>query len=534
MPMFISPVIDRYQYYFLRETLETSIPDDHPVRVFDFVLDEHDWSKWHARYPGGGRPAYPAEAMCKLLVYGYSVGIRSSRALEQACGNNRDFIWLMSGRTPDHDTIAAFRREHGPEFKKIFRTTVAVCVEAGMVSLKRLMVDGTRVEANNSSQRTKTAADLEEMLKGLDARIEKILAEAEAQDGHEDELFGREGSPNTLPAELKDLRRQQEKLRQALDKVRGKMARAMAIEGATAEEAARKRVPITDPDSEVMKNKKGGFGPNFTPFVGTDAGQVIVAEGVTNSHHDDDHLMAAIEEAETATGQTIEQVQADSGYTTPGNLRSCELKGIDPCMAPIQTSLERSNAGEVIPPWPSDVPCEADHAEGFKVNGLSFPRDRHGKFAKAAFRYEASKDCYLCPTGQKMEREGNGLQRRKSGQMDTVYRCRACKGCSFRPVCTSDPKGRRIKRREYEEVHERQAERMRDPQRREDYKLRKQTVEPVIGVIKEIVRLRRFLLRGLEGVCAEWSLACAAFNLKKLAACTAGLAMLRFVTGSVA
>ena len=75
----------------------------------EFILGQHDWLDWEAAYPGGGRPAYPPRAMVGLLIYGYSVGIRSSRALEHACRYSKDFIWLMSGRTPDHDTIANFR-----------------------------------------------------------------------------------------------------------------------------------------------------------------------------------------------------------------------------------------------------------------------------------------------------------------------------------------------------------------------------------------------------------------------------------------
>ena len=179
MLMFVEPVLDRQQCCFLQATLEESIPLEHPVRVFDFVLDQHDWSVWRRLYGAGGRPAYPPDVMCKLLVYGYSIGMRSSRALEHACQNNRDFIWLMQGRAPDHDTIANFRRDHRGEFKKIFRDSVAACVEAGMVSLKHLAVDGTRVRAQSGRNQTRTAQQIESMLQQLGERLEKVLKEAE-------------------------------------------------------------------------------------------------------------------------------------------------------------------------------------------------------------------------------------------------------------------------------------------------------------------------------------------------------------------
>lgn len=321
MIQFIGPVLDRHQSFLFRDTLDESIPLDHPVRVYDFVLDQHDWDSWNALYAGWGRPPYAPVVMCKLLVYGYSVGIRSSRALEHACRNNVDFIWLMAGRAPDHDTIANFRREHRKDFKRVFATSVAACEEAGMVSLAKLAVDGTRVEANNAASQTKTAADLEQMLEKLDARIEKIMAEAEATDRREDTLFGPATTPFDLPKELKDLQTQQAKLSKALEKVQAKAKRAMEFKGASAEQAAKKRVPITDPDADVMKDKKKQFGPNYTPYVGVDVESgVVTSEGVTNSHGDADHLQPAIEEAEANTHKHVGQVQADSGYATPDNI----------------------------------------------------------------------------------------------------------------------------------------------------------------------------------------------------------------------
>jgi transposase len=519
MVRFVEPVLDRHQHCFLRETLEESIPTDAPVRVFDFILDQHDWREWEAAYPGGGRPAYPPREMCGLLIYGYSVGIRSSRALEHACRYSKDFIWLMSGRTPDHDTIASFRRQHLRQFKALFRTTVAACVEAGMVSMKHVAVDGSRVEANNGRGQTKTAEDLEQMLASIDARIEKIVAEAEAKDAQEDTLFGKENTPNDLPRELRDLKTRHAKLKQAYEKIQAKMTRAMEVEGASAEQAARKRVPVTDPDSDVMKDKKGTFAPNYTPYVGTDSQTgVVVAEGVTNSHQDADHLQPALEEAKAATGQAVQQAQADSNYTTPDNVTYCETHDIDPCLAPVNSSLEPGKPAASAPPWPEGVPQQAPHTDGSTVDGTALPRTSKGKLDKSAFTYDAESDCYTCPTGHPMPQVGTKKRRRKDRTTERrVYRCSACAACPFRAVCTSDAKGRTINRDEDEEFHARQAERMQDPQRRADYRKRRGTVEPVFGILKEAQRFRRSLLRGLAGVRGEWSLACAAFNLKKLA-----------------
>lgn len=510
MKKFIEPRLDRFQQTFLRESLDESVSDSHPVRVYDFILSRHDWSEWEAEYPGGGRPSYPPDAMCKLLVYGYSRGIRSSRQLEYACINNRDFIWLMSGRAPDHDTIADFRRSNIQRFKGVFRTSVTACVEAGLVDMKHVAVDGTRVEANNSRRKTRTLSGLKLMLEVIDERIEKMLREAEEEDRREDELYGAGVSPNELPAELRDLEKRKAILRKAFEKARAKTERARGRWSKV--DAEKKRVPTTDPDADVMKDKRGGFGPNFNPWIAGDAKNgIIVGEGVTNEHNDAPHFRDAIEDAEETTGLEVEQALADSDYSTTDNLEYCEGKGIDPCIAPQKTNLDRK-ADKCSHPWPDDVPERASHADGGMVDGHSIPRGGNGMFDKSAFVYDCENDCYICPLGHPLLRAGHAKGKR------VKFRCRDFSCCPFTKVCTSSRDGcRRVGRQPDAAIHERHALRMLDSRMLEDYKLRRRTVEPVFGTIKGPQCLRRFLLRNLDYVRGEWSITCAAFNIKRLA-----------------
>jgi len=512
----MEPKIDRFQQTFLRESLDESIGIDNPVRVYDFILSQHDWGEWENEYAGGGRPSYPPDAMSKLLVYGYSRGIRSSRQLEYACRNNRDFIWLTSGLTPDHDTIADFRRRHIRRFKSIFRTTVAACVEAGLVDMKHVAVDGTRVEANNSRRKTGTASGLKLLLKAIDDRIEKILGEADAEDRREDDLYGKGVSPNDLPKELKDLTKRKEILEKALRKARAKTEGAKKMKGKRRDDAEKKRVPYTDPDADVMKGKQGGFGPNFTPWIAGDSKHgIILGEGVTNDQSDAPHFRGAIEEAEDTTGLEVKQALADGNYPTTENLEYCEEKGIDPCMAPLKTSLERGKEEDEEKegklPWPDDVPESAVHADGRVVDGRSIARSKNGMFDKSAFVYDAWNDRYICPLGHPLMRVGIRDRR-------VMYQCSKCKGCPFVKMCTSSKSVRRAVGREPNaEIHERHARRMLDYEKLEDYKLRRQTVEPVFGTIKGPQGLRKFLLRNLDYVRGEWSIASAAFNIKRFA-----------------
>ncbi|MCG7853732.1 MAG: IS1182 family transposase [Methanosarcinaceae archaeon] len=511
MKKFIGPKVNRFQHTFLQESLDESLSSDHPVRVYDFVLSQHDWFEWESGYPGGGRPAYPPDAMCKLLVYGYSRGIRSSRQLEYACINNRDFIWLMSGCTPDHDTIADFRRGNIRKFKGIFRTSVTACIEAGLVDLKQVAVDGTRVEANNSRKRTGTMSDIDLKLKLVDAKIEKTLQEAEEADRQEDDLYGAGVSPNVLPEGLRDIEKRRETLRKAYEKVCAKVKRAKE-RGEKKEKAEKKRVPTTDTDADVMKDKRGSFGPNFGPWIAGDAKRmIIVGEGVTNEQTDAPHFRDAIEDAEEMTGLKVEQALADSNYSTTENLGYCEERGIEPCMAQQKTNPDKKEDRCDVP-WPDDVPQQAPHAAGGTVDGGTILRDKDGIFDKSAFVYDRENDCYICPTGHPLIRVGTAKSKR------VKYRCRDFMSCPFAKVCTSSKDGRRsIGRQADADIQERHASRMKDERLIGNYKLRRSTVEPMFGTIKGPQGFRRFLLRNLDYVRGEWSIACAAFNLKRLA-----------------
>ncbi|MCK4518145.1 IS1182 family transposase [Candidatus Babeliales bacterium] len=516
MKTFIEPPSDRYQQAFFRETIDDSIPSDHPVRAVDFIVEQFDYSGWLTEYSGGGRPSYPPCEMCKLIIYGNMVGINSSRKLEYVCLNNKDFIWLLNGYAPDHDTIADFRKRYAHRFKEIFKQTVVIGINTGIVSMRRIAVDGTRVKSNSSRWKTKKASDIEKMLSELDSRIDGILKSAADQDQRENDLFGNCITPNKLPKELADLKKRQELLKKAFKKVKEKSERAVKTGSASKEKAAEKRVPITDPDSDVMKNKDGGFAPNYNAHLAVDCESgMIVAQGVTNEHVDAGHLQPACEEAIEATGITAEQVLADSAYSTTENLEYLEERGIDACIPPMHSNPHKDR--EKKQRWADDVPRTLKHRDGSDVDGAAMPRDSEGKFDKSAFKYDEQNDCYICPLGHSVKRFGKTTDKRQHPpKIRYRYRCGDCGDCSFRPVCTTDPRGRTISRNEDAFIHERHKARMHAPHRKDKYKLRRQTVEPTFGIMKDIHNMRRFLTRGMKGVRIEWSIASVAFNVKKL------------------
>ena len=157
--------MDRNQVVLFAPTLEQSLADDHRVRLFAETLAALDFSEWERMYVRViEQPPIHPRVLAGCILYGLTLGIRSSRRLEDAAANRLDFIWLLEGRVPDHATICKFRTAFGPQIKGLFRQVGRVAIEMGLVALNRVMLDGTHVRANNDRYATNRRASLQEKL----------------------------------------------------------------------------------------------------------------------------------------------------------------------------------------------------------------------------------------------------------------------------------------------------------------------------------------------------------------------------------
>ena len=141
---------DRQQMSLLPQSIEEYVAEDDPVRAYDAFVEAVDFHE-----PGininpykVGNAEYDPRSMLKLLVYGYSYGVKSSRKLERECYHNIAFIWLMGGLKPDHKTIAEFRRRNKKALKKVLRHCAQVCIKLELIAGNVLFVDGTKIRAN--------------------------------------------------------------------------------------------------------------------------------------------------------------------------------------------------------------------------------------------------------------------------------------------------------------------------------------------------------------------------------------------------
>ena len=229
----------REQMWMLPPTLDELVPMDHPARfVAEFVdaLDRDGWAELGVDIDGEvlGAPAYHPRALLSVWLYGFMTGVRSCRKLEAACRDQIPYLWLTGWQHPDHNTLWRFYKGHRQAMRKLFECSVRTAVAMELVDLAVQAVDGTKVVANASVNRSYDAAGLS----GLLERLEKAIADLEAQNE-----AGEDATVAHLPKELAD----KEVLR---DRVRQAMADLW-------NQKRHKRINLTDPEARLMKGRQG-------------------------------------------------------------------------------------------------------------------------------------------------------------------------------------------------------------------------------------------------------------------------------------
>ena len=512
MDYWAKPGQDRLQALLFYPTLDETVSQDHPVRALEQILRGLDWSAWTQEYNGHvGQPPIPPWVMAGVILYGLMRRIRSSRQLEYACGNNIDFMWLAEKRTIDHDTLCKFRTKFKEPLKQLFKQVGRLAMTMGFIRLLEVAFDGTRVRANASRFHTWTAERVEAVLQELETQVAKLLGEAETADASDDGLR-EDAPPPALSPELVAAQKQQEKLQQVLEELR-------------AADAARKKdgikspaqMPKADTDSTVMPNKEGGYAPNYTPVVATDGAQDFIVDcDVIAGPNEHNELLASMDRIEENFGQKPDSAAADKAFGTGPNLEAMEARQID-FHTPVESpEAQEGNPAKRADPW-QPVP-EADWPK--------LPRNDKKKLAKCCFVYDATADKYFCPLGKEMPYRETKKEHGSQGQrVMRIYACKDCANCPLAPECL-DPKakrGRTISRDGHEPARARMHAKMQTEAGRTTYNRRMHIGETPFAIIKGIMEVRRFLLRGLEKVRTEWCWVCTAYNLKKLIAAVAVL-----------
>ena len=358
---------DPEQVLLLSPVLSEWLPEGHLAHFVSDVVESGtlDLSAIYDSYAEErGFPPYDPRLMVKLLLYGYAIGVVSSRKLERASFEDVAVRMLCADQHPDYRSIARFRARHLGVLAELFVQTLRLCRQARLVGLGALALDGTKLRANASRHKAmsyermgKREAELEAEIAEIRANVRALLAEAEAVDAAEDERYGPGRRGDELPEEL---RRREQRLARIREAKQALEAEARAAESARrAELEAEGKTPrpprhgrdpyvpkpkaqrnFTDPESRIMKTSDGAFHQCFNGQAVVDGkAQVIVAADLADEAPDARQLAPALDQlagnlaaigAELPAGATL---AADAGYFSETNIRITAEHGLDPHIA---------------------------------------------------------------------------------------------------------------------------------------------------------------------------------------------------------
>ena len=424
------------------------------------LTDQLDLSKIYADYgrkDSRGQAAYHPVMMVRLMLYGYCVGTASSRKIELKTYDDVAFRFLAADLHPDHDSIASFRQRHLPHLAELFTQALQMCSKAGLIKLGHVAIDGTKLNANASKHKAMSYERMNEKEKQLREEVEKLLAEAAKTDADEDAKYGPGKRADELP---KDLERRESRLR--------KIAAAKAeLEQEARELAEAKKAEVEKKlEERRQKEQEQGHKMGGRPPQAPDPEQAKPEPKAQRNFTDAasrimmDGASKGFIQAYNAQAAVDDKAQiiVAAEITQQAN----DKKQLVPMIQAVENNLGRK---------PEQVTADA------------------GYFSEAAVTDPALK--------------GVDLLVAVSREKHTI---------------TTEPgsptaEGQSAEARSATET---MREKLKSSAGKAIYKLRKAVVEPVFGQIKERRGLRRFLLRGLEKVSAEWKLICLTHNVLKM------------------
>ena len=343
------------QQLLLPAALQEWLPSDHLAHFVSDVVDQLDLSPIMARYQSEerGGPPYHPRMMVKVLVYGYCIGVASSRRIALRLHEDIAFRVLAANNTPDFRTISDFRKNHLGALAGLFLQVLELCRKAGLVKLGHVALDGTKMKANASKHQAMSCGRMKEKEAQLAREVDELLKRAQEVDEEEDRRYGRDRRGDELPEELSFRESRLRKIREAKAALEAEAAAAEQAEGkgrnpsgVPADKAQRN---FTDPESRIMPAPGGRDfiqGYNCQAVVDR-AHQVIVAARATNRPTDKGQAVGMIQETVLNTGAVPREVSADAGYYSAQTVDDLYALGVDPFVAP-----GRTRHGTAIPPAP--------------------------------------------------------------------------------------------------------------------------------------------------------------------------------------
>jgi transposase len=461
--------VDRKQMVFHPVEIDRLIPEDHEARAIWELTGSLDLSCYYddvnAIEGKAGAPAFDPRLLVSIWVYSYSKGISAAREIARLLGHDPAYQWLTGMRPVNYHTLADFRSTHYDSLHQLFVEMIALLTSEGLVTLERVMHDGTRIKASAGRDTFRGEASLREHLIRAETQV-KAMEEASEE----------EVTPRIKKGRERAARERKERLSHALDQLR--IIRSQ-------KKSTQTRVSTTDPECRFMRQPDGGSAPGYNVQISTDAKEkVIVGVSISQSTADQPLLPSALDEIKRAAG-IPKQVVVDTGFTTREAIIAAQEREVD-----LIGSFPVSSAGRIT---------------SLTRAGIS------EAFYPERFQFDREQNVYICPEGNCLDSNGKTVEK---GKTLFRYKGKACPHCPSKPFCCPNSMRRSITRTENDPLIVAFLEKMQTDQAKAIYRQRGEVAEFPNAWIKEKFSLRQFRLRGLVKAGMEALWACLTYNIK--------------------
>jgi transposase len=507
----------KFKHYSQRQTtllpysFDDFIAQKHPVRVVDQVVESINIQPLLKAYNKEGNPAYHPKMLLKVMLYAYMTNIYSSRKIELALRENINFMWLTGMTIVDHNTINRFRSNKLKDsFKEIFKQVVLMLASEGLISMKQIYTDGTKIEAQAGRYTFVWG-------KSIQTNKGKMLTQLEDLWNYAQSISNDEG-PNPEPPEFKEISK--EVIQKTVDQIEAKLS---GNEKATSKAKAKLRYikqnfennlqkydeqeavlgqrnsySKTDPDATFMRMKEdqmqnGQLKPGYNVQISTE-NQIIVNYTIHQNPTDTKTLKPHLENLKETFGEEtfkkLETITADAGYGSEENYDYLQQEEL--------TAYVKYNTFD-------------------KEQDKNYQK-KHKPFSKENLHYNQQEDYYVCPMGQKMHKTHESTRTTQAGYTQHLshYQAQNCQGCPLQGQCFKGKGNRSIEPNYNLERHKQKVRELLTSQTGiQKRKQRSVDVEPVFAQIKHNHNFRRFSLKGIQKTELEFGLMALAHNLRK-------------------
>lgn len=502
---------NQQQNWLFPPSIEELIPKDHPVRVVNGVVEHLNLDLLIAQYSKEGKPSYHPKMMLKVMVYAYMDNTYSSRKIEKAMRENINYMWLSAQQVADHNTIARFRSNKLKTiFKDIFKQVVLLLADEGLVTLKEVFTDGTKIESM-SGRYTFVWGN------AIKTRKEKMAQELEKMWQYAQSIADEEDIDPTPPDFTKIDKEKVAKTADSINKIlkcntkASSKAKAKAryikknfptnLEKYQQQEqllAGRNSYSKTDPDATFMRMKEdhmlnGQLKPGYNVQIRSES-QFIIHYSLHQSTNDIHTLKPHLQSYQQLYGELPQYLTADAGYGSEENyqyLEDVDIRGY------VKYNI-------------FDKQQQTYKNKQKKKAKDDFDRDN--------LHYNDREDYYVCPMGQRMDNIYQRSYTTKSGykQTSSVYQAQNCQGCTLRVLCHKSKHNRKVERNHRLEQHKKvMRQRLTSQQGEKKRKKRTADVEPVFSHIKSNRNFKRFTHKGIKKAELEFGLHALAHNIRK-------------------